>query len=359
LPSQKQLRWSELRVGLTVIFAAVTLAILVFLMRGTTGFFTSRITLVTYFDNAEGLRGGQGVDLQGVAIGNVQSVRIVADSKHAEKPIQVVMRINKKFQPVLRKDAVATILTQGVLGESFVDIDGSLARQAPVSDGDELPSSNAPGLPDVIRSSQGTLQNFDVLVKRVDRIVAQVEGGRGSLGKFISDPVFFNRATTILNQLQEMLNDVSAGKGTIGRLLADETLANKLSDDVDKLSRIVDDINTGKGNLGLLIKDDTLMKNANQTLVKVNKLVDDVNAGHGTLGKLTKDEELAKKLQNTINKLSAIVDRLEAGEGSAGQFLKNPSFYNNTDQLLIESRSLVKAIRENPKKYLTIHMRIF
>jgi phospholipid/cholesterol/gamma-HCH transport system substrate-binding protein len=39
--------------------------------------------------------------------------------------------------------------------------------------------------------------------------------------------------------------------------------------------------------------------------------------------------------------------------------LKNPSLYNNTDQMLIETRSLVRAIRENPKKYLTIHFRVF
>lgn len=326
-------------------------------MRGTTGFFTSRITLVTYFDNAEGLRGGQGVHLQGVAIGNVKSVRVVSD--HPQMPVQVIMRINKNFQPVVREDAKATILTQGVLGESYVDIDNRFATGGPVKDGAELPSTNAPGLQDVVRGSQSTLQNLDVLVKRVDRIVTQVERGRGTLGEFIYDPTFFNRATTILNQLQSMLNDVSAGKGTIGRLLADETLANKLSDDVDKLSRMVDEINSGKGNLGLLIKDDTFMKNANQTLTKANKFIDDVNAGKGTLGKLTKDEEVAKKLENTINKLSAIVDRIEAGEGTIGKTYKDPSLYNNTDQLLVESRNLVKAIRENPKKYLTIQMRIF
>jgi phospholipid/cholesterol/gamma-HCH transport system substrate-binding protein len=359
LPSQKQLRWSELRVGITVIVALVTLAVLVFLMRGTTGFFTSRLTLITYFDNAEGIRQGQPVDLQGVPIGNVKSVRVVSDPKHAEQPIEVVMRINRDFQPYVRKDAKATILTQGVLGEAFVDLSNVGAHGPPVQDGAVLVSTNEPDLQDVVRSSQTTLQNLNVLVRRVDGIVAEIEGGKGSLGKFINDPVFFDRATTILNQVQGMLNDVSAGKGTIGKLLTDETLYNKFSDDLDKLSRMVDDINAGKGNLGLLVKDDTLMKNANQTVVKVNKLMDDVNAGHGTLGKLTKDEEMANKLQNTINKLSTIVDRLEAGEGSAGQFLKNPSFYNNTDQLLIESRNLVKAIRENPKKYLTIHMRIF
>ena len=69
--------------------------------------------------------------------------------------------------------------------------------------------------------------------------------------------------------------------------------------------------------------------------------------------------ELARKLQNTIEKLSLIADRLEAGQGSAGKLLKDPSVYNNTDQMLVETRNLVKAIRENPKKYLTIHFRVF
>ena len=68
LPSQKQLRWSELKVGITVIVGSVALALLVFLISGTGGLFTSKITLITYFDNAEGLRPGQPVDLQGVAI---------------------------------------------------------------------------------------------------------------------------------------------------------------------------------------------------------------------------------------------------------------------------------------------------
>jgi phospholipid/cholesterol/gamma-HCH transport system substrate-binding protein len=357
LPSQQQLRWSQLKVGITVIVATSTFAVLIFLMRGTGGFFTERITLVTYFSNAEGLREGQPVDLQGVPVGNVRVVRVV--SERPDLPVQVVMRINKKFQPFIRKDANATVTTAGVLGESFIDIEGRGTTGPPVKDGDELPSTNAPNIPDVVRASQTSLQNLDVLVKRLDHLVADVESGKGSLGKIITDPTLVNKATGILNQIQGLLNDVSAGKGTVGKLLADEQLANKFVDAVDKLDGIVNDISSGKGNLGLLVKDDTFMKNANQTIVKANKIMDDVNAGHGTLGKLARDEELANKLKNTIEKLSSITDRLEKGEGSAGQFLRNPSFYNNTDQLLVESRNLVRAIRENPKKYLTIHLRIF
>jgi phospholipid/cholesterol/gamma-HCH transport system substrate-binding protein len=60
-----------------------------------------------------------------------------------------------------------------------------------------------------------------------------------------------------------------------------------------------------------------------------------------------------------MNRLSSISDDLANGQGTAGRLLKDPSLYNNTDQMLIETRGLVKAIRENPKRYLTIHLKVF
>jgi len=357
LPSQKQLRWSELKVGITVIAASVTLGVLVFLMSGTGGMFTRKFSIITYFDNAEGLRSGQPVNLQGVAIGNVTVVRVVPGRPLA--PVQVIMSISKKYQPFVRSDTKATILTAGVLGESYVDLDSRSATGPVVADGQEVPSTNAPGLEDVVRASQGTLTNLDILVKRLDRIVAEVETGRGTVGQLINDPTLANKMNRVVDQAQSLLNDVSSGRGTIGKLFADDTLYRKANDAIDKMDRIIAEIDSGKGNLGMLVKDDTFMKNANQTISKVNRFVDDVNAGKGALGKFAKDEEFAARLQNTVDKLSKIADQLEAGQGSAGQFLRNPSVYNNTDQMLIETRTLVKAIRENPKKYLTIHFRVF
>jgi len=357
LPSQKQLRWSELKVGITVLIASVVLAVLVFLMTGTTGMFTRKFTLITYFDNAEGLRSGQPVDLQGVPVGNVTGVKVVPNRPFS--PVQVVMKIKTDWQPFVHKDSKATVKTAGILGESFIDIDSRKATKGTVVNGDELQSENAPGLDDVVRSSQGTLQNMNVLIRRLDRIVASVESGKGTLGEVINDPTLINKINAVLNQVQGLLNDVSNGQGTLGQLFKDKTLYRKLDDTIDKLNRIADEAQAGKGNLGKLLKDEELYNNFNQTVTKTNKLLDDVNAGKGALGKLTKDEALASKLQDTINKLSAIADRLDAGEGSAGMLLKNPSLYNNTDQMLIETRSLIKSIRENPKKYLTIHFRVF
>ncbi|HEX3586441.1 MAG TPA: MlaD family protein [Candidatus Angelobacter sp.] len=333
------------------------MALLVFLISGTGGLFTKKITLITYFDNAEGLRPGQPVDLQGVGIGNVQSVRVVQGRQI--DPVQVIMRINSRFQPFIHEDSTATITTAGVLGESFVDIDSRSAKGPVVKDGSNIRPGSAPSVTDVVRSSQGTLQNIDILIKNANSILEQVQGGKGTLGKVIYDPTMINKINTILEQVQGLLNDVNNGKGTIGKFFADDSLYRKANDLVDKLDHVADELNKGQGSLGKFIKDDALYNNANQTIAKANKLMDDLNAGRGPAGMLLKDEAFAKKLHNTIEKLSVIADRLEAGEGSAGRLLKDPSVYNNTDQLLIETRNLIKSMRENPKKYLTIHFRVF
>lgn len=337
--------------------ALLTLAVLVFLMSGSAGIFTTKLTLYAYFDNAEGLLVGAPVNLHGVAIGNVKGIKVVPGRKL--DPVQVAMKVNTKYQFLLRRDSTATIKTQGVLGQSFVDLESKSAVGEQVRNEDTLPSLNAPGLDDVVRSSQSTLQNMDILVRRIDRIVAQVESGQGSVGKLISDPGIYNKVNSLLTEIQKLVGDVSSGKGSIGKLISDDELYRKANDAVDKLNKMVDEMERGEGSLGKFIKDPSLYHNANQTVTKTNQLLDNINAGHGALGKFTHDEEFAKKLDNTVTRLSQLMDRLHAGEGTAGRLLQDPSIYNNTDQMLIETRNLVKAIREDPKKYLTIHLKIF
>jgi phospholipid/cholesterol/gamma-HCH transport system substrate-binding protein len=326
-------------------------------MSGTAGLFTTKLTLYAYFDNAEGLLVGAPVNLHGVPIGNVKGIRVVPNRKL--DPVEVSMKVNTKYQFFLRRDSTATIKTAGVLGQSFVDIESKGAAGEQVRNDDTLPSLNAPGLDDVVRSSQSTLQNMDILVRRLDRIVAQVESGKGSIGKLINDPGVYNQLNSLLSEIQSLVADVSSGKGSIGKLISDDELYRKANDAVDKLNKMVDQMNRGEGSLGMFIKDPSLYKNANQTMANANRLIEDVNAGHGALGKFAHDEEFARKLENTVTRLSQIMDRINAGEGTAGRLLQDPSIYNNTDQMLVETRNLVKAIREDPKKYLTIHMRIF
>jgi len=357
VPSQQQVRWSQLRVGLTVLFAAIVLATLIFLMSGSGGFFTKKMLILTYVENAGGLRVGAPVRLEGVDIGNVSGIGVTGERPLT--PVKVTMKINKGYSRFLHKDSTAGLATAGVLGETFVDISSKTAKGPQIESGDVLKSEETPALQDVVRASQGTLQNVDILVKRLDRIVSSIENGEGSVGKLIYDPTLYNRLNSTLSELQLVAGQLSSGKGSIGKLINDDELYNRLNSTVDRVNGLMDDIQNGSGTTGKLIQDPALYNNANATIAKANQLIDDINAGKGALGKFAKDEQFAHKIDNTVTRLSTIMDRLDAGEGSAGKLLRDPALYNNADQMLVETRKLVLAIRENPKRYLTIHFKVF
>jgi phospholipid/cholesterol/gamma-HCH transport system substrate-binding protein len=357
LPSQKQLKWSQLRVGLTVLIASVTLAVLIFLMSGTGGWFTRKITLYSYFDNAGGLREGAPVRLAGVDIGNVTAVRIVGGKPMT--PVEVTMKVNTKYSFSLHKDSVTLLTTAGILGETFVDVDSATAKGPPASNGDTLSARDQPQIEDVVRASQSTLQNMDSLLKRVDRIVAFIESGQGSIGKVIYDPALYNQLNATVAEFKGLVDDIQSGKGSLGPLLTSDEAYKKVMAAIDKINVMVDDLQQGKGTAGKLLKDPELFDNANKAIANVRQLTDDINAGKGALGTMTHDQEFAARLKTLMSNLSELSERLGKGEGTAGMLFKDPALYNNSNQMLVETRELVKAIRENPKKYLTFHVKVF
>jgi phospholipid/cholesterol/gamma-HCH transport system substrate-binding protein len=344
---------------MTVIIASLTLGFLLFLMSGTSGLFTPRITVKSYFDNAEGLRIGAPVRLNGVDIGNATKVSIVTSKDKQLTPVEVMMKISTKYHDALRRDSVVSLETAGVLGETFLDIDSSQAIGAPLQDGDTLPTQVHPDFNQVVRASQSTLQNMDALLKRADRILAFAESGKGSLGKLIYDPTLYNRFSATVSDFQKIVEQVGNGEGSLGRLISRNDAYDKFMNTLDKLNGIVDEMQQGKGTAGKFLKDPSLYNNANDTIANLKKITDDINAGKGTIGKLAKDEELAKKLDTTLTKLSELTTQLEAGQGTAGKFFKDDTLYNKANDMLTETQNLMKAIRENPKKYLSIKLHVF
>jgi phospholipid/cholesterol/gamma-HCH transport system substrate-binding protein len=342
-----------------VLAGSITLAVLILLMTSTGGILTHKIILKSYFDNASGLQPGAVVRLQGVDIGSVKGIRVVSDPARRLTPVEITMKISTKYHQNLRKDSVTTLATAGVLGATYIDIDSASARGPEVQEGDVLQTRETPQIEDVVRASQSTLQNLDALEKRVDRILAFVESGQGSFGKLIYDPSLYNRLNSTVAQFQGLVADVANGKGSIGKAIVSDELYRNANETINKLNATIDDLNAGKGSAGKFLKDPTLYNNANDTVVNLKKFSEDVNAGKGALGTIARDQEFADKLKNTMNKLSALTDRLNSGEGTIGKLIQDESVYNNTDKLLVETRDLIKAIRQNPKKYLTIHLKIF
>ena len=295
--------------------------------------------------------------LEGVDIGNVQTISLVQN--HPGAPVEVVMKVNTKYAFSLRKVSVTSMATAGVLGEIYINISSANAKGPPATDGDILPTRDTPQIQDVVRASQSTLENMDSLIKRLDRIIAFIESGKGSIGKLIYDPDLYNRLNSTVGEFKGLIDDIQQGKGSIGPLLTSDEAYKKAIAAIDKVNLLIDDLQQGKGSAGKLLKDPELYNNTNKTIANVRQLTDDINAGKGALGKFAHDEEFAAKLQSTISNLEALSARMEKGEGSVGMLFKDPALYNNTNQMLVETRQLVKSIRENPKKYLTFHVKVF
>ncbi|MFZ0953824.1 MAG: MCE family protein, partial [Candidatus Sulfotelmatobacter sp.] len=269
------------------------------------------------------------------------------------------MKVSTKYDFNLRRDSVTSLDTAGVLGETYLDIDSSQAVGPVARNGDTLPTHVHPDFNEVVRSSQSTLQNMDALLKRADRIMAFVESGKGSIGKLIYDPTLYDRFSQTVAELKTVVDEIAKGQGSLGQLINSNDAYNKFVATLDKMNAVVDDLQQGKGTAGKFLKDPSLYNNANDTVANLKKVSEDLNAGKGTAGRLLKDEELGKKIDTTMTKLAALTSELEAGQGTVGKLFKDDTLYNNANQMLEESRNLVKAIRENPKKYLSIKLHIF
>lgn len=328
-------------------------------MTGTTGLFTKKILIHAYVDNAAGLTVGAPVRLEGVDIGNVTGIRVVHNPPNPAAPVEITMKITTRYADSMNTNCTLAQTTAGVLGQVFIDVDCRGTTGQPIQAGAVLRTQDTPQLQDVIRASQSTLENVNVLVKQLNDIVGFIQSGKGSIGKVIYDTELYDRANATVTQLQQLATQLNSPRGTIGKLLNSDELYDKVNASLDSVDKIINEVNSGKGTVGKLLKDPALYDNANKMVTNANQLVADVNAGKGTLGKLAKDEALARKIDNTVTRLNNIADRLDQGEGSAGKFLKDPAFYNNANDLLVESRNLIKAIRQDPKKYLTIHLKIF
>lgn len=361
MPSQHEVRWSQLKVGVIVLVSSLILVGLLFLMTSASGLslFSKKLIVTTYFENAVGLKQGAAVNLQGVTIGTVEQVTVTTDPERKLTPVKVVMKLDGKYQDELRQDSKAALTTVGVLGDTVVDVNSQNAVGAPLRDGDELHTLETPNIQDVVKASQGTIEQLNVILAKMNAIVDNIQSGKGSVGQLINSPELYdkmNRTVTELNTLEANLN---AGKGSVGKLLTDDALYNKLNDTTQKLNDIATQLQAGKGTAGKLLKDDALYTNLNTTLTRTNALLDDVQHGKGAAGMLINDPEFAKKLRDTVDQTNLLMTNVNQGKGTLGKLATDDAAYGNVNKLLTASTDLVTTIKQDPKKYLTIHMKIF
>lgn len=361
MPSQQEVRWSQLKVGVIVLAASIILVALLFLMTSASGLgvFSHKLTVYTYFENSAGLKEGAAVNLEGVTIGTVKSISVVSDPARKLTPVKVVMKIDSKYEHSLKKDSKAALSTVGVLGDTVVDINSQFAAGLPLKDGDELKTIETPTLTDVVKASQGTIESLNVILSKMNVIVDNLQSGKGSVGQLINNPELYNKANATVNELLTLEKNLNKGRGSIGKLMTDDSLYNRLNDAAEKIDKITDALNSGKGTAGKLLKDETLYNNLNSTLAHANHIMADADAGKGGLGLMLKDPKFRRELSDTLTQVDTLVSGVNQGKGTLGKLTTDDRAYTNLNNLLTASTDLVTTIRKDPKKYLTIHMRIF
>jgi phospholipid/cholesterol/gamma-HCH transport system substrate-binding protein len=294
-----------------------------------------------------------------VTIGEVTKVLISTDPARKLTPVFVRMKLDPKFIGSLHKDSKASLSTVGVLGDTVVDINSQSANGPELQDGDELKTLETPNLMDVVKASQGTIESVNVILAKMNRIVDTIQSGQGSVGKLINDPELYNNATKTIDELHTLTANINAGKGSVGKLMHDDQLYDRLNDTAGKLDTIANNLNAGKGSAGKLLNDDQLYNNLNSAVVHTNSLLAEADAGKGGLGLLTKDPAFARKLNDTVTNLDDLLTGINKGQGTIGKLATDDAAYANLNKLLTSSNDLVAAIRQDPKKYLTIHLKIF
>ena len=102
-----------------------------------------------------------------------------------------------------------------------------------------------------------------------------------------------------------------------------------------------------------------IAQNGNRISAETRDILTSINQGKGTLGKLATDEEFYRKLNTTIGDVDAVMAGIRNGDGSIGKLFKDPSLYDGLHATSREVRELLGDFRKDPRKFLTIQLKIF
>jgi len=191
-------------------FIFVTLALLaagVFEIGSKEYLFRSTYQLKAQFDNVAGLADGADVQVGGVHSGMVRSIEL--PHKPGDK-VTVVMDLNRSTHEIIKQNSVASIETEGVLGNQFVAISFGSAGHAEVKDGETLESAPPLVLSDLFKktsgildSSQKAIDNATLATAHLNSVSAKIDSGQGTVGELVNDKQLY----TNLEQTTVTLHD--------------------------------------------------------------------------------------------------------------------------------------------------------
>ena len=199
-------------------FIVVTLAILVtgvFIIGGKQYLFSPTYRLKAQFDNVMGLDAGGDVRVGGVHSGTVRTIEL--PHKPGDK-VTIVMDLDKSTHEIIKRDSVATIETEGLLGNQYLAISFGSATAADVRDGDtiaSIPPLDMAGIFQkasvILDSSQAAIQNATRAAANLDSITAKINRGQGTVGALVNDKQLYNNLSQTTSTMRDTMVQAQAG----------------------------------------------------------------------------------------------------------------------------------------------------
>ncbi len=364
MAQRKQLTWAELRVGVFVLAGLFILMIAIFYVTGAS-FLGPKYKLITYLPEVDGLNTGAPVALDGVEIGNVQSITLTPHPTSRDQSITLVLRIDSKYKDQIRldpsdpaKSSSASLVTQGLLGDRYVSITRGLSGSE-IPPGGVVPGIEEAAMKQMVERGADLMENLGALTTDIHAIVDQVQKGRGTIGKLLADQELYNHLNATAAKFDAMASNVQAGQGTLGKLVTSDELYTKVNSTVGNLNDVVGAVKEQKGTIGKLVYDPAAYDSIKGLADKGNALLGDVRDGKGTLGKLATDDTLFTNMKDASANVRDASAKLNSNQGTMGKFFSDPALYDNMTGLTGDLRLLIGDFRQNPKKFLHIKIGIF
>jgi phospholipid/cholesterol/gamma-HCH transport system substrate-binding protein len=311
---------TEAKVGLFVLVGMILLAYMSMQVGKHTFGWKKGYNVDVVLDSAAGLLREAPVQIAGVEVGRVESITL-KDGKAL-----VRLRINANVK--LEKDVMASIKTQGILGDKFIEIYPGTTGAPSLAAGEQITRVERPTdldrllyqislIADDIRGVTSSL-NRVLAGQSGEEAISGILGNARDLTRNLNQVIVSNEAalrTTLENtrQLTENLNRVVTNNDEkVGDVMDGLKAASReMEKTFATLSDLAGGVNRGEGTLGQLLKDKTAVEKLNKTLASLESMTEKINEGRGTIGKLVNDEETVKNLNEGLTGITRYINKAE------------------------------------------------
>jgi len=195
------------RLGLFVVAALAVLFIGVFLIGNRQALFQKTYQVKAEFQNVAGLSDGADVRVGGLHEGTVKYIRL---PNQPDGKITVAMDLDKGTRDVLKKDSIAAIKSEGLIGDRYIEISFGSQDAPKLKDGDTIQSQPPLDLSNLVKkadqlldTAQGAVADLNGTASNLKAISTKINEGKGTVGALINDKTIYQKATAGATALDE------------------------------------------------------------------------------------------------------------------------------------------------------------